>query len=128
MPAVRITRQAAEKGGRNAEPGQRSRCVERTAAGHRPSRPVRAMDLVDQRLSADEDHADDRRSCNPGRANLRPVGARQPAGKQLTVRCECGFEARGTLSELFPVVKRHGLEAHNMKVTRSGVAAMAKPL
>lgn len=43
------------------------------------------------------------------------------------MRCECGFEARGTLPALFPVVRKHGREAHNMKVTRAGVAAMAKP-
>lgn len=43
------------------------------------------------------------------------------------VRCECGFEARGTLTELVPVVQKHGRDAHNMKVTRAGVSAMAKP-
>jgi len=47
--------------------------------------------------------------------------------REFVVRCECGFEARGTLAKLFPVVRKHGLEAHNMKVTREGVAAMAKP-
>jgi hypothetical protein len=57
------------------------------------------------------------------------VGAKQSAAKQLLlVRCECGFEVKGTMAELFPAVKRHGLDAHNMKVTRAGVAAMAKPL
>ncbi|HLQ61387.1 MAG TPA: DUF1059 domain-containing protein [Candidatus Acidoferrales bacterium] len=45
----------------------------------------------------------------------------------LVVRCECGFETRGTEEELIPVVQRHGVEAHNMKVTREDVLAMARP-
>ncbi|HKV87691.1 MAG TPA: hypothetical protein VJT78_06820 [Candidatus Dormibacteraeota bacterium] len=53
---------------------------------------------------------------------------KQTAGRQLSIRCECGFEARGTLAQLFPVMRKHGLESHNMKVTRAGVAAMAKPV
>lgn len=46
---------------------------------------------------------------------------------ELVVRCDCGFEARGTESKLIPLVRRHGLEAHNMKVTREQVLAMARP-
>lgn len=53
--------------------------------------------------------------------------ARTAPSKRLMVRCECGFEAQGTLEELYPVVKKHGLDAHNMRVTRAGVAAMARP-
>ena len=56
------------------------------------------------------------------------MAAREAADKPLVVRCECGFEARGNLAVLFPIVRRHGLEAHNMKMTRAGVLAMAKPL
>ena len=54
--------------------------------------------------------------------------SQKSGGRLLIVQCECGWEARGTLSELVPVVQKHGLEAHNMKVTRAGVAAKAKPI
>jgi predicted small metal-binding protein len=46
---------------------------------------------------------------------------------QLVVRCECGFEARGTESELIPVVQKHGHEVHNMDTTPDEVLAMAQP-
>ena len=49
------------------------------------------------------------------------------AGIELVVRCDCGFEARGTEDALVPVVQRHGREAHKMEVTRQEVLAMAKP-
>lgn len=48
-------------------------------------------------------------------------------GIDLLVRCDCGFEARGTEVTLVPAVQRHGREAHNMEVTREEVLAMAKP-
>ena len=50
-----------------------------------------------------------------------------PPDAELVVRCECGFEARGTLDELVPVGPAHGREAHNMEATREQVAAMARP-
>lgn len=50
-----------------------------------------------------------------------------PPSPVLVVRCECGFEARGTEEELVPVVQRHGREAHNMEATREQVLAMARP-
>jgi predicted small metal-binding protein len=46
---------------------------------------------------------------------------------ELVVRCDCGFEARGTEEKLVPVIQRHGREAHNMKVTREEALAMARP-
>ena len=46
---------------------------------------------------------------------------------ELIVRCECGFEARGTLDALVPVVQQHGRDAHNMDVTSEQVLAMARP-
>lgn len=52
---------------------------------------------------------------------------RPPDFAVLVVTCECGFEARGTLDELVPVVQAHGREAHNMAATREQVAAMARP-
>jgi len=52
---------------------------------------------------------------------------KQPAEIELVVRCDCGFEARGTEDTLVPVVQRHGREAHRMEVTREQVLAMARP-
>jgi predicted small metal-binding protein len=52
---------------------------------------------------------------------------RRPDDIELVVRCDCGFEARGTEAKLVPVVQRHGREAHRMEVTREEVLAMAKP-
>lgn len=46
---------------------------------------------------------------------------------ELVVRCDCGFEARGDERKLVPLVQEHGLEAHNMQVTREQVLAMARP-
>jgi predicted small metal-binding protein len=47
---------------------------------------------------------------------------------ELIVRCECGFEARGTETQLVPAVQKHGREAHNMDATREQVLAMARPV
>jgi predicted small metal-binding protein len=55
-----------------------------------------------------------------------PTGKR--AGIELFVRCDCGFEARGTEDKLVPIIQRHGREAHNMKVTREEALAMARPV
>jgi predicted small metal-binding protein len=46
---------------------------------------------------------------------------------ELVVRCDCGFEARGTEEKLVPLIQRHGREAHQMKVTREEALAMARP-
>ena len=54
--------------------------------------------------------------------------AKQPTAKVLVVRCECGFEARGSLTKLVPIVQRHGRDAHNMKVSPEQVAVMAHPV
>jgi predicted small metal-binding protein len=51
----------------------------------------------------------------------------QSKSQELIVRCECGFEARGSEEELVPVVQAHGRDAHNMNVTREQVLAMAQP-
>jgi predicted small metal-binding protein len=53
---------------------------------------------------------------------------KRTAAIELIVRCDCGFEARGTEEQLVPAVQRHGREAHNMEVTRDQVLAMARPL
>jgi predicted small metal-binding protein len=46
---------------------------------------------------------------------------------ELLVRCECGFEVRDREDKLIPAVQKHGLEAHNMTVSREQVLAMARP-
>jgi predicted small metal-binding protein len=46
---------------------------------------------------------------------------------ELVVRCDCGFEVRGDEEKLIPAVQKHGVEAHNMQVTREQVLAMARP-
>jgi predicted small metal-binding protein len=51
----------------------------------------------------------------------------QDGGVEFIVRCECGFETRGTEDELIPVVQKHGREVHNMEVNREQVLAMARP-
>jgi len=52
---------------------------------------------------------------------------KQASAIELVVRCDCGFEARGTEGTLVPVVQRHGREAHKMEVSREQVLAMARP-
>lgn len=51
----------------------------------------------------------------------------ESAAMELVVKCDCGFEVRGTEDELVPAVQKHGTEAHNMQVTREQVLAMAQP-
>jgi len=55
------------------------------------------------------------------------TGKHQPK-RELMVRCDCGFEARGDEDKLVPLVQKHGREAHNMEATREQVLAMARPL
>lgn len=45
----------------------------------------------------------------------------------LVVRCECGFEARGTADEVVPAMQEHGRDSHNMDATREQVLARARP-
>jgi len=51
-----------------------------------------------------------------------------PKSRQLAVRCECGFEVRGSEDEIVPVLQKHAGESHNMKVTREQVLARAHPI
>jgi predicted small metal-binding protein len=48
--------------------------------------------------------------------------------KELVVRCECGFETRGTADQIVPALQKHAGESHNMKVTREQVLARALPI
>lgn len=54
--------------------------------------------------------------------------ARQPADQVFVVRCECGFEARGSLKKITPIMQKHGRDAHNMKASPGEVAARARPV
>ena len=47
---------------------------------------------------------------------------------QLVVRCECGFETRGTADQIVPALQKHAGESHNMKGTRDQVLARAEPV
>jgi predicted small metal-binding protein len=53
--------------------------------------------------------------------------SREAKATELVVRCDCGFEARGTEEKLVPIVQKHGIDAHNMKATREQVIAKARP-
>ncbi len=53
-------------------------------------------------------------------SNERRVGT-------LVVECACGILMRGTMEELVPIVQKHALESHNMKVTREEVLSRARP-
>ena len=46
---------------------------------------------------------------------------------ELVVRCDCGFEARGTEVDLVPVMQKHAREVHNMEATSEQVLARAQP-
>jgi predicted small metal-binding protein len=53
-----------------------------------------------------------------GGANLRPI---------LVVRCECGFEVRGSADDVVSGIQSHARSNHNMEATREQVLARAKP-
>ena len=44
----------------------------------------------------------------------------------VVVRCECGFEARGTDDEVVKAMQHHAVSAHNMKATREEILARAE--
>ena len=46
----------------------------------------------------------------------------------LMIRCDCGFEVRGTIDEITPVIQKHARESHNMQTTPEQVAARARPV
>jgi predicted small metal-binding protein len=56
------------------------------------------------------------------------TAGKRSSGLELMVRCDCGFEARGTAQSIVPIIQRHGREAHNMKVTREQALAMTRPV
>lgn len=50
----------------------------------------------------------------------------RPKVGRLMVRCECGFEARGSEDDVVAAIGEHALNAHNMKTTREQVLARAQ--
>ncbi|HVC77999.1 MAG TPA: hypothetical protein VND96_15915 [Candidatus Micrarchaeaceae archaeon] len=52
--------------------------------------------------------------------------SRTGPGKELVVRCECGFETRGTAAQIVRARQKQAGESHNMKVTREQVPARAE--
>jgi predicted small metal-binding protein len=66
-------------------------------------------------------------SAAPLRLILRAVSRTGPT-RELVVRCECGWETRGTAAQIVPAIQKHAGESHNMKVTREQVLARAEPV
>ena len=46
---------------------------------------------------------------------------------ELVVRCDCGFEARGSADDVVAGMQRHAVDVHNMTATREQVLARAQP-
>jgi len=61
-------------------------------------------------------------------APILPFVSASAAKRELVVRCECGFETRGTEDQIVPALQKHAGESHNMKVTRDQVLARAQPI
>lgn len=47
--------------------------------------------------------------------------------ERLTVRCACGWETKGTESEVVEATREHGERVHNMTASREQILAMAVP-
>jgi predicted small metal-binding protein len=45
----------------------------------------------------------------------------------LVVRCECGYEVRGTPDDVVAGIQVHARDNHNMQTTREQVLAKARP-
>jgi predicted small metal-binding protein len=56
----------------------------------------------------------------------RDAGA-GPTGRVLLVRCDCGFEVRGTADEVVDAMQAHAKDVHNMSATREQVLERARP-
>jgi|GEM_PF-895062 len=46
--------------------------------------------------------------------------------KTLVVKCDCGFEVRGTADEVVDAMQDHAKNVHNMTATRAQVLERAK--
>lgn len=47
--------------------------------------------------------------------------------QRLQVTCACGWQTVGSEAEVVEATKAHGVELHNMDVTREQVLAMSAP-
>ena len=45
----------------------------------------------------------------------------------LTVRCDCGWSARGSEEDLVPRIQDHARDAHGLEITREEALAQARP-
>lgn len=78
--------------------------------------PVRLPDARGARLRA-------------GAVGLQPNDTAPDTRPQnLVVRCECGFEVRGSADEVVAGIEHHALKNHNMRTTREQVLARAQPV
>jgi predicted small metal-binding protein len=50
-----------------------------------------------------------------------------PLPAVLVVRCECGFEVRGSADDVVIGIQSHARDNHNMQTTREQVLARARP-
>jgi predicted small metal-binding protein len=46
---------------------------------------------------------------------------------QFIVRCDCGWQARGSEDTVVEAATEHGRQAHNMTASREQILAMAVP-
>lgn len=67
-------------------------------------------------------------SLTPGRLDVKPDdAASRPRAAVLVVRCECGYEVRGTEDDVVAGIQSHARDNHNMQTTREQVLARARP-
>jgi predicted small metal-binding protein len=48
------------------------------------------------------------------------------AERVLVLRCECGWEARGSEDQIVEATEKHAREAHNMQSTREQILSRAQ--
>lgn len=48
------------------------------------------------------------------------------AGDEVVVRCDCGYEVRGSADEVVEAMQAHAKNVHNMSATREQVLARAQ--
>jgi predicted small metal-binding protein len=46
--------------------------------------------------------------------------------RNLVVRCECGYEAKGDEDEVVALISKHASELHNMRATREEILSRAE--
>jgi predicted small metal-binding protein len=53
------------------------------------------------------------------------MGAVEAGGESLVVRCDCGYETRGSADEVVDAMRDHAKNVHNMTATREQVLERA---